>query len=38
MNGEPPAGQSVVRRVRLLADPERGSAPPEMIWLLLGPG
>jgi hypothetical protein len=37
MNGEPPtAGQTIGRRVRLLADPERGSAPPEIIWLILG--
>jgi hypothetical protein len=37
MNGEPPAaGRTVGRRVRLLADPERGSAPPEIIWLILG--
>ena len=37
MNGEPPtAGQAVGGwMVRLLADPERGSAGPEMIWMPL---
>jgi len=37
MNGEPPtAGRTIISGVRLLADPERGSAPPEIIWLILG--
>src|SRR5664279_5766078 len=37
MNGEPPtASRTIISGVRLLADPERGSAPPEIIWLILG--
>jgi len=37
MNGEPPtAGRTIISGVRLLADPERGSAPPEIIRLILG--
>src|SRR5664279_2622368 len=36
MNGEPTAGRTIISDVRLLADPERGSAPPEIIWLILG--
>src|SRR5664279_1536884 len=37
MNDEPPTADRMIGKgMRLLADPERGSAPPEILWLILG--